>query len=281
MMRVMNRPQDIVWSQAPGACAKFAEVCEGYGVKTRHTTWRVWLLALLLAGTAGLVQAQNESNQPPQTEAEADASDTANVSAQPASSPAASARGKQDFSAFKIITERNIFNGNRSGQRITSTRSSSLQRSVQVDQFALVGTLFSSKGPKAFFDGTESDYRKVLQPGGSIAGFQVSQILPSGVRLMEGTNEMDLRVGNGMRREDRGPWKLATGSASYASSSSGSGGSGYDSHSNGSGRSFGRNNSYASSNNNDHNSSSSDSTSTAEVNDVLKRLMEKRQKEIQ
>ena len=53
-----------------------------------------------------------------------------------------------DFPAFKILADRNIFNGNRSGQRMVSTRSSSQQRSVRVESFSLVGTLLTEGTPE-------------------------------------------------------------------------------------------------------------------------------------
>ena len=161
-----------------------------------------------------------------------------------------------------------------------------MQRSVQVDSFSLVGTLFSANGPKAFFDGTDSDFKKVLKPGETIAGFQISEILPAGVRLAGGASGMDLRVGNGLRREDGGPWKLSTVSATYASRSSGAASDNDSfrrSRSNDTRRSSGREDTY--SRRNDENSSTTasrgESPPAAEVNEVLRRLMEQREKENQ
>lgn len=125
---------------------------------------------------------------------------------------AASAAAPLTFDSFQPITDRNIFNGNRSGQRVRSTRSSSQQRSTHVDSFTLVGTLVSEGGTTAFFDGSESSFRKALKPGSRIAAFELVTVQPAGVRLTEGTNVIDLKVGAGFRREERGPWK-STGSA--------------------------------------------------------------------
>ena len=205
--------------------------------------------------------------------------------------------GKLDYSSFKIVSDRNIFNGNRSGQRMTTTRSSTKQISVRVESFSLVGTLLSEdKAPVAFFDGTSSEFRKTLKAGGIIAGFTVKEILHAGVRLAEGTNMLDIFVGTGMRREDEGLWKSSTTVATYASSSSSvssgssGGGTSNESRSGNNGRSFSRNgngnsrNGSSSGRGNGGGSSaesnpSSDSPPTAEVNDVLKKLMEKREKE--
>jgi hypothetical protein len=126
---------------------------------------------------------------------------------------AAMAPAPLTYDSFRLITERNIFNGNRSGQRVRSTRSSSQQRSTRVDSFTLVGTLVTDSSVTAFFDGTESSFHKALKPGARIASFELASVQPAGVRLTEGTNMIDLKVGAGFRREERGPWKT-TGSAS-------------------------------------------------------------------
>src|SRR2546421_1583725 len=66
------------------------------------------------------------------------------LGAQPTNAP-----DRFDYSAFKLITERNIFNSHRSA-RYTAPRESGPQ--ARVDSFALVGTMSYEKGPFAFFD---------------------------------------------------------------------------------------------------------------------------------
>jgi len=207
---------------------------------------------------------------------------------EPAPQPSPPSSGKLDYNSFKIVLERNIFNGNRSGQRITSTRSSSQQRSVRVDAFTLVGTMLSAGAPVAFFDGSESDFRRPMKVGERIAGFEVRAILHAGVRLAQGTNTLDLEVGSGLRREDQGLWKYAHGGTAYAASSSSRSGNDYiatssysSRSSNGSSRD--RSTSSRSSNGSGNSSPAASSTSeplpAADAAEVLKRLMEKREKE--
>lgn len=182
------------------------------------------------------------------------------------SAPASTA-SRTDFAAFRGIAEHNIFNGNRSGQRITSTRSGSLQRTVRVDAFTLVGTMDSGKGWLAFFDGTQSDYHKVLRTGDSIAGFKVKEIIYSGVRFDEdGTTELALRVGSSLRREDGGAWFVSTSGGSYAGSRSSESRSSY----NGSG---------SSSTTVSVSNSGGEAPPSGAMSDVLKKLMERREKE--
>ncbi|MEY2430199.1 MAG: hypothetical protein QOJ40_3084 [Verrucomicrobiota bacterium] len=111
-----------------------------------------------------------------------------------------------DFSAFKLITDRNIFNSHRSSGYKPRTESGPQSR---VDSFALVGTMSYEKGPFAFFDGTSSEYRKAVKREDGIAGFKVADIEPAFVKLASPSNEIELAVGMEMRREDKGEWHLA------------------------------------------------------------------------
>jgi hypothetical protein len=182
------------------------------------------------------------------------------------------------YDSFRLVNERNIFDGNRSGQRVRSSRSTSRQRSAQVESFNLVGTLVADGKSTAFFDGTDSSFRKALTAGSRISAFQVVDIQPAGVRLAEGTNTIDLKVGAGFAREDRGPWKTTGVGTKYVASTSGR-----------NSNEALRNDSAADSNEDatDGGSTSdaepSESASTGsgsmEANDVLKKLMEKRERE--
>jgi hypothetical protein len=107
------------------------------------------------------------------------------------------------------------------------------------------------KGTFAFFDGTSSEYKKALKLTDSIAGYKVTNIAPNAVKLTSGTNELELRVGAQLRREEDGPWLLSGQSASYASA---------------------------------HGSTSTTTTGSGAASggadsDIIKRLMQKREKE--
>jgi len=119
-----------------------------------------------------------------------------------------------DYSAFQIIVDRNIFDPNRYPRRPGAPRVASKPKNV--DSLSLVGTMSYEKGTFAFFDGTSSDYKKALKLTDSIAGYKVTNIAPNAVKLVSGTNELELRVGAQLRREEDGPWFLAGGPSSYA-----------------------------------------------------------------
>lgn len=262
-------------------------LCDLSGVKAHSRVWS-WLFLSLLLGSALALGAETNGVS---TNTVAASSHTNHVSAhsadenattkdEPETKPAPTS-GKLDYSSFKTVVDRNIFNGNRSGQRMTATRSSTQQRSVRVESFTLVGTLISDHGSTAFFDGSSSELRKSLKAGSTIAGFTVKEILHAGIRLVEGTNTLDLRVGSGMRREDEGLWKsAAAGNYASTSSSSSSTYSSRQENNNNGGRNFARNGGGRAART--ESNSSSETTSappSADVDAVLKRLMEQREKE--
>jgi hypothetical protein len=196
------------------------------------------------------------------------------------------------YESFQLVNERNIFDANRagSGARLGSSRSNSRSRSVPMESFNLVGTLVNDGKATAFFDGTDSSFRKAIVAGSRISAFQVIEVHPAGVRLSEGTNLIDLKVGAGFTREDRGPWKTTGVGTKYASSTSG----GRISASGASERSSRRETDSTRSDDASNRemddaepaaepTSDSDpvaaSSSPMEMNDVLRKMMEKREKE--
>ena len=114
---------------------------------------------------------------------------------------------RSDYPSFKIITDRNIFNTRRSPRYVPSQTTGGPR--TRSESFALVGTMKYEKGPFAFFDGSRSDYRKVLKQDEAIAGFKVTAIETSYVKLASPTNEIELHVGMQLRREDEGEWRLS------------------------------------------------------------------------
>lgn len=138
------------------------------------------------------------------------------VLGQPARTPApdTNAPVRRDFPSFQVVAERNIFNSRRSGRSTRPTREASRPRAIE--SFQLVGTLCHERGEFAFFEGTSSEYRKAFSSGGVIAGHQISSITPTNVQLVAGTNTITLRVGERMRRDDEdNQWRLATSEESF------------------------------------------------------------------
>jgi hypothetical protein len=154
---------------------------------------------------------------------------------------------QQDYPSFKIITERNIFDPNRSSR---SSRRTDAARPAR-ESFALVGTMSYENGTFAFFDGSGSSYRKAVKTGDTIAGYKVVDISADRVKLEATGQQVELNVGVQMRKQDEGEWQLAGRAESYSTSSPAT--------------------------------AATEKTNTAsggEVDDVLKKLMQKREQEL-
>lgn len=150
-----------------------------------------------------------------------------------------------DFSAFRKIADRNIFNSGRSAR---TARAGERPRVAQVESFTVVGTMTYAKGDVVFFDGSSGSYRRALKLGDTIAGHKVVAIATEQVELEADGKKFKLNVGGTVRREDEGPWEVSSSGVSHAVAASAP--------TNGSAESSG-----------------------GEVSDVLKRLLQKRAQE--
>jgi hypothetical protein len=125
----------------------------------------------------------------------------------------AKAPAADSFNSFKIISDRNIFDPNR--RPASRTTSVPQPRKPVVEAFALVGTMTYEKGPFAFFDGSSSKYKKVVEPGGKVGDYTVVEIGSGQVILNSDDKKIEMPVGMQMRREDRGQWKLLAGTGGF------------------------------------------------------------------
>jgi hypothetical protein len=107
------------------------------------------------------------------------------------------------FDSFRLISDRNIFNPNRTGRRDRSE-----EKAPRLDVISLVGTMDSDRGLRAFFDGSENAYRKALRAGDSIDKFKVKQITANVVDLERDGKTVSMRVGQQLRRPEGGDWDL-------------------------------------------------------------------------
>ena len=109
------------------------------------------------------------------------------------------------YDSFRLITDRNIFNPNRSGRRDRTAEEIAPPRT---DVISLVGTMDSDNGLRAFFDGSEPAFRKALHVGESIDKYKVAQIAPMVVDLERDGKTLSVRVGQQLRRPDGADWNL-------------------------------------------------------------------------
>ena len=156
----------------------------------------------------------------------------------------------RSFPAFKLIYERNIFNQNRR-PGVKDTPKKETARPARTDRFFLVGTLIHEEGSFAFFDGSDSQYQTVLKPDQKIGGFTLAEIAADKVKLQSATNTVELFMGMQMKKEEEGAWQAVAASLSSPASSDAS-----------------------------KSSATEESTGDAGADAILKRLMEKREKEL-
>lgn len=120
-----------------------------------------------------------------------------------------SSLGVTNFARYKLISDRNIFNSSRRPDRRDSGER---ERPRRTDTLTLVGVIQYEKGAYAFFDGSSSEYRAVLETGKTIADHKITAVEPESVKLQAGTNTVELRMGMQMRREEGGDWTVVAGS---------------------------------------------------------------------
>ena len=163
------------------------------------------------------------------------------------------------------VAERNIFDPDRQPRTRGESRPISkpvVAVAADAPEMGLVGVMTFPKGTFAFFDGNAAEYRKTLQVQALIAGHTVTAITPQSVTLSESNGPpVLLKVGQRLRKDAEGVWKLAAGGSGEAfARSGGSAGAGSGA------------------------ASSSPATSTTEdppgSDEILKRLLKKREQEM-
>ncbi|MEI7532961.1 MAG: hypothetical protein WCK57_01225 [Verrucomicrobiae bacterium] len=125
--------------------------------------------------------------------------------------------GATDYAAFStFVTARNIFDPNRQPHYTSAPRTHTTHTRTHVSPsapaFTLVGTMSYEKGVFAFFDGNNSDLKKVLPVNEKIADYTVTQIAPDRVTLESADKKerLELKVGDVMRQENS-KWTLSSG----------------------------------------------------------------------
>jgi hypothetical protein len=119
--------------------------------------------------------------------------------------------GPSDYEAFsRFIANRNIFDPNRVPHSTYARRPRIRERSASVPFLSLVGLMSYNKGTFAFFNAADSDLRSVLSVNGKIAGYTLTEMTTSQVKLVSDDKKqtLDLKVGDVLRQEN-GKWMLS------------------------------------------------------------------------
>ena len=114
---------------------------------------------------------------------------------------------KAEYAFFSVVPDRNIFNPNRYPHRAKAGRTEPAHATTP-DAFTLVGTMSYGKGTFAFFAGSTAEYQKVLARDGEIAGFRLAAIQPNAVLLTVSNNTIQIPVGAQLRRDEEEGWQL-------------------------------------------------------------------------
>ncbi len=113
------------------------------------------------------------------------------------------------FESFRILIERNIFDPDR------RKRMSVVELPVEApptERIVLIGTMIDGGEAYAFFDGTKSEYEAAVRLREAIAGYRVTEIDTDHVKLDNGGRQISLPVGMGLVREGEGNWQIASAS---------------------------------------------------------------------
>lgn len=118
------------------------------------------------------------------------------------------------FEAFRILTDRNIFDSGR-GLREPETTGpvAPTTSTTRIERILLIGALINRADDfnetVAFFEGASAGQNATVRPGGSIAGYRVVRIRTDGVTLEKAGQSFDLRMGSGLTRQNDGEWQVA------------------------------------------------------------------------
>ncbi|MCX7000771.1 MAG: hypothetical protein NT106_10840 [Candidatus Sumerlaeota bacterium] len=121
---------------------------------------------------------------------------------------ATEAADKSDFKDFKIVANRNIFDSERTPSQEGSPRPQAVPKDPP-EEFRLVGVMISGKDSTAFFDGSRSDYKGQWKRGDIIAGFKIRIIRTSGLLLEKDSRRMVMTVASVMKKNDQNRWELS------------------------------------------------------------------------
>ena len=104
--------------------------------------------------------------------------------------------------AFALVTERNIFNPNRTAR----TRSAPEEKPVRTEEVALVGVVGFGADPAAVFHSADPRLRGEAAAGGRLGDFSVVAVTPAGVELRAGERTYTLAVAQRLTRVEGGEW---------------------------------------------------------------------------
>ena len=117
----------------------------------------------------------------------------------PAAAPTAPAGSLE---AFALVTERNIFNPNRTAR----TRAAPEEKPVRTEEVALVGVVGFGASTSAVFHSADPHLKGEAAAGARLGEFTVVAVSPSAVELRAGERTYSLAVAQRLTRVEGGEW---------------------------------------------------------------------------
>jgi len=121
---------------------------------------------------------------------------------------------------FDIIETRNIFNNERMPRSIPIRNIPPPRTNTpppKIDYIVNRGMIDFDNKSYAFFEGNQSGFNGVRSLSNNIAGYRITDIQSSFVRIESETNFFILPVGGEIRRTNNGPWKVLSNTMQIAS----------------------------------------------------------------
>jgi hypothetical protein len=106
---------------------------------------------------------------------------------------------RRGFEAFHLVQTRNIFDPNRRAPRNEESRRS--ENRNRPDAFTLTGTMVTATKTLAFFNGSRSDYSRVIPVGQNVGPFKLKTISTSQVELERDGKPITLPIGRTLQIE--------------------------------------------------------------------------------
>ena len=113
----------------------------------------------------------------------------------PSASTAQVAASAQGYNAFRLVRTRNIFEPDRQGAPRAEEQSRPQPTTSRSNFIVLTGTMVTASRTLAFFTGSRPEYARVIPVGEKIADFTLTSITPAQVELEHAGKQIAVVVG--------------------------------------------------------------------------------------
>lgn len=121
------------------------------------------------------------------------------------------------FETYKIILDRNIFDSTRSPLPSPRNRQ---REEIRPDRIRLTGVFISRKEAVAFFEGSRSQFNSALRPNERIGGLRLLEIRTNHVKLAKNNQILELPINAQMERTGDREWAISTSTTTIQESAS-------------------------------------------------------------